>query len=218
MYRNPYGPRVPPNPAQQAAIQAPGSNAWRPPQGRMPPPPPPPPAVGFRPQSAAADVYTPTMTAQAVNQARAQSAMQGNPEWLARQYDRPGMGRTAGTMARVVPQMAQARAQGDLAAAQIPWEHAMANQQNALAGQAQRSQQAQGLAGIQAGMGDAGFDAMIQQLGLGQGYRGLQQGYRGLGQQYLGQGISDQGFAQNEQMQRQNQLMNMLFPIFGALG
>lgn len=185
---------------------------------------PPTPQMPYQVQSQAADVYTPTMTQQAVNQARAQAAMSANPEWIARQYDRPGMLRSGATMARVVPQVAQASAQGDFAASQIPFQHGLANQQNALAGQVQGSQQAQGLANIGAGMEDAAFNAWIQQQGLNQGYRGLGQdyrglgqGYRGLGQQYLGQGISDHAFAQNEQINRQNQLMNMLFQGFGAV-
>lgn len=93
-------------------------------------------------------IYTPTMTQQAVNQAMATAAQRANPYFAQKQFDSPGMSRTAGSMAAAMPSIADALAQGHSAATALPFADAAANAAHMLAGQSAQDQEGLGLAGI----------------------------------------------------------------------
>lgn len=96
-------------------------------------------------------IYSPQQTQYAKNQAMADAYQQSSMPWLLKQFDRPGMSRSAGTVAQALPQYAQGMASAGLAQQAIPFQDAAANAQNMLQGQVAREHEAQGLAGVLAG-------------------------------------------------------------------
>ena len=95
-----------------------------------------------------ANVYSPTDTQHAVNQAMAQGQMQADPYSAIKQFDRAGVSRSAGTLARALPSMAQGQTAAAFAPGQIGLSDATTNAQNMLAGQTGRDAEGLGLAGI----------------------------------------------------------------------
>jgi hypothetical protein len=95
-----------------------------------------------------APIYTPEMTQQAINQARATAAQQANPFFQQKQFDRPGMSRSAGSMGAAMPGIAEAISSGNSAASALQFADAAANAQHMLAAQAAQDQEGLGLAGI----------------------------------------------------------------------
>jgi hypothetical protein len=91
-------------------------------------------------------IYTPQMTNQAVNQAFATAMPDLNS--VVKQFDRPGVSRSAGTMAAAMPQMAEGALTAMQAQAEIPLQDMMANQQHLMAGEVAREQQGLDLANL----------------------------------------------------------------------
>lgn len=108
-------------------------------------------------------IYSPQATQHAVNQARATAAMNANPLFAQKQFDRPGLSRSAGTMAAAIPTIADALAAGRSAATALPFADASANAAHLLAGQTARDQEGLGLAGI-----NQSLSAMMQNFDQGQ--------------------------------------------------
>lgn len=93
-------------------------------------------------------IYSPQATQHAVNQARATAAMNANPLFAQKQFDRPGLSRSVGTMAAAMPTIADALSSGRAAATALPFADAAANAAHLLAGQTARDQEGLGLASI----------------------------------------------------------------------
>lgn len=94
------------------------------------------------------DVYTPAMTRQATNLGVAQAQSAANPRFAQKQFDRPGVSRSAGSMSAAMPQIMGARSQ----AAQIPIQQgftdAATNAQNRLQGETARESEGLGLGSL----------------------------------------------------------------------
>lgn len=126
-------------PAGGAAPTAPGATT-----GAVPMPAAAPPLPGTQsqvqtnitPQS----IYTPEMTQWAVNQAVADNT----PDLrnAMKQFDRPGVSRSAGTMAAAMPAVAASQLAQREAAANIPFLDNMANQKHMMSGEIARENQA----------------------------------------------------------------------------
>jgi hypothetical protein len=86
-------------------------------------------------------VFTPQMTNYAANQAQAEYERAASPNFLMKQYDRPGVSRSAGTASAALPMMAALRGQGASEAANIRASDEMANRQSLLAGQKAQDQE-----------------------------------------------------------------------------
>jgi hypothetical protein len=86
-------------------------------------------------------VFTPQMTNYAANQAQAEYERAASPNFLMKQYDRPGVSRGAGTASAALPMMAALRGQGASEAANIRASDEMANRQSLLAGQKAQDQE-----------------------------------------------------------------------------
>jgi hypothetical protein len=111
-------------------------------------------------------IYTPQMTNQAVNQSFATAMPDLNS--VVKQFDRPGVSRSAGTLAAAMPQMAEGALTAMQAQAEIPLQDMMANQQHLLAGETAREQEGLDLANLLARQGQIQARG---QLGLqGQNY------------------------------------------------
>ena len=91
-------------------------------------------------------IYTPQQTQWAVNQAVAENT----PDLRSamKQFDRPGVSRSAGTMAAAMPTVANAQLAQREAAAQIPLLDEIANQKHLLTGEVAREGQALDMAGL----------------------------------------------------------------------
>lgn len=91
-------------------------------------------------------IYTPQMTQWAVNQAVAENT----PDLRSamKQFDRPGVSRSAGTMAAALPTVASAQLAQREAASQIPLLDEIANQKHLLTGEVAREGQALEMGGM----------------------------------------------------------------------
>lgn len=90
-------------------------------------------------------VYTPEMTNAAANQAEAEAMRASSLPGLLKQLDRNGVSRSAGSVAAVMPQMAQYQQQGAYDANQIRASDEVANRQSMLNGQIAQDQEGLGL-------------------------------------------------------------------------
>lgn len=111
-------------------------------------------------------IYSPTQTQYAKNQAKAAQAQYMDPSAAVHMagLDKPGVSRSAGTYARVMPGIANAASQANAANTQIPFQFDAANAQNNLAGQMARDAEFSGLAGVQMGRMGAGQQQQQSQL------------------------------------------------------
>lgn len=80
-------------------------------------------------------IFSPQMTNQAANLAQSDYERAASPNYLLKQFDRPGVSRSAGSMSAAIPLMAQLRGQGALEAANVRAGDEMANRQSMLQGQ-----------------------------------------------------------------------------------
>lgn len=108
-----------------------------------------------------ANIYSSDDTQHAINQSVAQGQMQADPYSALKQFDRPGVSRSAGSLARALPSMAQGQSQAAFAPGQIGLADAGANAQNMLQGQVGREGEGLGLANILARQSNLGN---VQQL------------------------------------------------------
>lgn len=106
--------------------------------------------LGGNPQSGVAqintsiqprNIFTPQMTATATNQAVADSLQQASMPYALKQTDRPGVSRSASSVYRALPKVAQAHSDAAMQSAGIPLADEAANQQNMLRGQIAQGQE-----------------------------------------------------------------------------
>lgn len=97
-------------------------------------------------------VYTADQTQQAVNQQLASLSAQNNLRTLLHGTDTPGVSRSAGSIAQVLPQIAQSRGQAAALVQQQPFSDAQANAAQMLAGQQAQGNEWMGLAGASSQM------------------------------------------------------------------
>lgn len=90
-------------------------------------------------------LFTPQMTNQAANLAQADYERAASPNYLLKQFDRPGVSRSAGSMSAAIPLMAQLRGQGALEAANVRAGDEQANRQSMLQGQQAQNAEGMGL-------------------------------------------------------------------------
>src|SRR5690606_33046579 len=91
------------------------------------------------------DIYTPRMARAAANHAYAQAFQRANPVALMKQYDRPAVSRSAGTMSAILPEMSALLSNAREMATLIPFQDAAANAQHRLQGQIARESEGQSL-------------------------------------------------------------------------
>lgn len=108
-------------------------------------------------------VYNQNQTQYAKNQAMADAYQQSSFPWLLKQFDRPGMSRSQGTIGAATPQYVQGLANAGMAQQAIPFQDAAANAQNMLQGETARESEAQGLARVLAGFQGSNQNAQIAQ-------------------------------------------------------
>lgn len=108
-------------------------------------------------------IYSPIQTQYSKNQAMADAYQQSSFPWLLKQFDRPGMSRSQGTIGAATPQYVQGLANAGMAQQAIPFQDAAANAQNMLQGETAREQEAQGLARVLAGFQGSNQNAQIAQ-------------------------------------------------------
>lgn len=92
------------------------------------------------------NIYTPQMTAQAVNQAVASNTP--DMRFAMKQNTQPGVSRSAGTMAGAMPAFSKAALSQRQAAAEIPLLDEIANQKHMMAGQVARENEGLQLANL----------------------------------------------------------------------
>jgi hypothetical protein len=119
-------------------------------------------------------VFTPQMTNYAANQAQAEYERAASPNFLMKQYDRPGVSRGAGTASAALPMMAALRGQGASEAANIRASDEMANRQSLLAGQKAQDQEGRGLMELLSLINSVGQNNQMNDFNLSLGMlRGL---------------------------------------------
>lgn len=108
-------------------------------------------------------IYNQQQTQYSKNQAMADAYQQSSFPWLLKQFDRPGMSRSAGQMGAALPQYAQGLSNAALAQQTIPFQDAAANAQQMLQSETSRESEAQGLARVLAGFQGSNQNAQIAQ-------------------------------------------------------
>lgn len=105
-------------------------------------------------------IYEPWMTTHAVSQLQADQLRGADPFYAQKAFDRPGVSRSAGTLAAAMPEIAQRRAAVRQIGAGVPMNDALANAGNVIGGQIEREQEALGYGSLYARMlsGQLGFD------------------------------------------------------------
>ena len=121
-----------------------------------------------RAAAAPQSLYSPLFAQRAVNQMAADKFMQSDPQFLQKQFSRPGVSRDAGTLASIAGPMAQAAGDVAFGSRNIPFTYELLNRQHDLGQQRMRSQEAIDLANILAGFQgnqSAGLSALMSLLG-----------------------------------------------------
>jgi len=110
--------------------------------------------------------YQSGQTQAATNQAINQALMQGDLRSAMKQYDRPGVSRSAASLSLALPTEASGRIAAADAAAQIPFSAAMTNAPQHLAQQLAREQEAQswGSIGAQQGQAQSQYNQSLNDL------------------------------------------------------
>jgi hypothetical protein len=92
-------------------------------------------------------VFSPEQTQQSINQQRGQLSAQNNLRQLLHGTDTPGVSRSAGSIAAILPQIAQSRGESALLGQAVPFSDAQANAQQTLQGQQAQGNEWLGLVG-----------------------------------------------------------------------
>ena len=118
-------------------------------------------------------VYSPESTQAATNQQMADISARNGLRTLLHSTDRPGVSRSASSIAAVMPDIADARAQSGYSQQAIPFGDAAKNAQNMLQGQQNRAGEFMGLAGASLGQQQnvfqqqqGNYQALMHALGL----------------------------------------------------
>ena len=115
-------------------------------------------------------IYNPAQTQNATNQAIDQALVAGDLRSAMKAYDRPGVSRSASSVALALPTAASGRIAAADAGAQIPFSDAMTNAQQQLAQQMAREQESQGWGtiGAQQYQGQSQYNQALNDLLFGQ--------------------------------------------------
>lgn len=117
-------------------------------------------------------VYTQRQTNAAANQAESEAMRSSSLPSLLKQLDRPGVSRSAGSVAAVMPQMAASQQQGMFDAAQIRQQDELANRQSMFGGQVAQDQEGLGLMNILRQLYGIGQQQDTRNLNMGLGMMG----------------------------------------------
>ncbi len=109
-------------------------------------------------------VFNQNQTQQSINQTRALAQQHADPRSAMKQFDRPGVSRSAGTMQAAMPQIVQGRAQAAMAPATIGLQDAQTNAQQLLQGQTARENEGLSLAGLLGQQQQIGINERNQML------------------------------------------------------
>lgn len=94
------------------------------------------------------NVFSDHLTRAASNQAQADAQVLADPRTAMKQFDRPGVSRSAASLYRSMPSIVAALQQGAESSAGIPLADYATNQQNMMAGEVARNQEFQALANL----------------------------------------------------------------------
>lgn len=111
------------------------------------------------------NIYSPSSTLQATNQATATAQQGANWDWIRNMFARPGMSISSpGVAGAALPQYAGALAAGQQASVQTPYQDMLANAQHLLSGQQAREGEALGWGRLQSTLGNAQQNAGVSSI------------------------------------------------------
>lgn len=123
------------------------------------------PGMGIQTSIQPGRLYDDWMTQFGQNQLRAEAAEASNPAFLAKEFDKAGQSRDAGTWGLIAPKMASIRAAGDAGAGNLQLDDALSNAKHQLAGEIARSGEAVGLGNLSLGLQESGSRFRNNQIG-----------------------------------------------------